>query len=98
MVVNTLSKPLKKIESGEAKVKIDLDKMNAHIKGLPQTALSLMPDDAVLIFLVGLIPSPVTQENAKQTMVIMSLVCRRVALAFNDLAAEQEALVKEWQG
>lgn len=84
-------------EGAGEEMKIDLETMNAHIKGLPQTALSLMPDDAALILLVQLIPSPVTQENAKKTMIILSLICRKVAQAFNDLASEQEKLVKEWE-
>lgn len=76
---------------------VDIDKLNATIEGLPETALSLMPDDATLLFLVGLIPKPVTKQNARTMMVVMSLICRTVALRFNYLASEQEKLVREWQ-
>lgn len=77
---------------------MDLDAINATIRGLPQAALKLAPDDLVLIYIVGSIPTTVSKENAKETMISLSLLCRRLGVVFNELASEQEKLIQEWQG
>jgi hypothetical protein len=78
-------------------LKLDLEAINAIMKGLPESALRLCPDDTALIFLTQSLPVSVSEANAKRTIAILSLVCRKVAINFNELAAEQERLVREWE-
>lgn len=74
------------------KHKPDLDGINKIIGGLPQAALSLMPDDRPLKFLTANIPIPVTEENAQLSIDVMGLLCRRLAVLFNGLADEFEKM------
>lgn len=76
---------------------MDLDTINGIVGDMPNTALKLMPDDATLLFLVDLLPCPVTKENARTMLIIMALICRRLSRAFDEMATEQENLVREWQ-
>lgn len=76
---------------------MDLDTINGIVGDMPNTALKLMPDDAALLFLVNLLPRPVTKDNARTMLIIMALICRRLSQAFEEMAAEQEKLVQEWQ-
>lgn len=74
------------------KQKLDLDGINKLIGGLPQAALSLMPDDRPLLFLTSKIPIPVTEGNAQLAVDVMGLLCRRLAVVFNGLADEFEKM------
>lgn len=76
---------------------MDLAKINETLQGLPRAALSLAPNDPTLNYIVRSIPPAVTKENAKETMIGLGLLTRRLAIIFNDLAAEQEKLVQEWE-
>lgn len=71
-----------------------LDEINATLKNLPSTVINLMPDDAALVFLTNSLPAAVTEANAKTAIAILSLICRRVAVLFNDMASAQEEIVE----
>ena len=70
--------------------KIDIEQVNALMKGLPESALKLCPDDTQLIFLTASLPPVITEGNFPRSVAILCLICRRVAVVFNQLATEFE--------
>lgn len=76
---------------------MDIDKINQSLNGLAEQALTFVPNDPVLPYLAAIMPRPVTKENAKTAVIVLSLLCRRLATVFTDLAVEQEKLIEQWQ-
>lgn len=63
--------------------------------GLPSAARTLVPDDYVINMLCRQAEAELAKDNVSDYVAIMSLLCRRIAVMFDKMAAEQEELLRE---
>lgn len=76
---------------------MNLEQINTIIKGLPESASKLAPDDLIIQSLVSQFPAEVTEENKVAVIVSIVQLCYRLGTVFHRLAEEQEKLIEQWQ-